>query len=311
MTMNGRPQADSATLAGRYAFERYLPTASRVPVWLAIDTQTERTVVIKLLRSERAAVLESAVGLHHPHLAELLHVVPAPRPWEMPPAVPASPGQAAVVAEHLPGRTLRDVLGAGRPAPEVATLWVTHVASAVAASHAAGAVHGAISPRSVLVATSPEQTSPVLTRLVAPTDAAYCSLPRLDGRGPSAQDDVWALSCTLFAALTCRAPYHGESRGQIIRRILTAPPQPLSCFGIDAPELQAILGRVFALKGRLEAAELHEALTRWLSRRAAEPAPPDEEVSVIWDDVETETWVRPMPGATRQSSETTREAERG
>lgn len=257
-------------LAGRYRFLRRLRGTSSGVIWLASDSVAGRTVVVSSVTSTRVAGLKAAVGLRHAHLATLLDLFEDISPGQIPGRVALRPGMALVVAEHVAGQTLHERLEQGPLTPQRAVQIVAKLASALATLHASGGVHGALSPRSVVVARNDGGVVPILTNLRAAANGAYCSPERVRGTGPSAQDDAWALHATLFAALTGDSPYHGKTREELASAILSGSVPRLLDHGIHDPDLERIVQRGLAPErgSRLvSVAELEHNLAAWVSAR--------------------------------------------
>jgi hypothetical protein len=144
--------------------------------------------------------------------------------------------------------------------PSKAVAWILRLADAVQALHSAGAVHAALSPRSVIAVPEGRAIAPVLSQLVAPGIGAFCPPERLKGAAEASPDDVWALHATLYAALTRQAPYNAPSRDALLKQMLSGRPKPLSAFGIDEPALQEIVDRGLAYEKRVRVTELSELL---------------------------------------------------
>src|SRR5581483_3828580 len=175
------------------------------------DQENRATVVASVLTPSRAAGLEPAIGVVHPHAAAVLAVLPILDPEQVPSDAPPAPDAKIVIAEYVEGRSLQQRLDAGPVALESAVEWTTSIADALATLHAHGAVHGALSPRSLLVIRPEPAVVPLLTHLLVPPSGAYCSPERVTGEGPSEADDVWALAATLYTALARRPPFQGAS----------------------------------------------------------------------------------------------------
>jgi hypothetical protein len=124
--------------------------------------------------------------------------------------------------------------------------------------HGAGAVHAALSPRSVIAVPEGRAIAPVLSQLVAPGVGPFCPPERLKGSAETAPDDVWALHATLYTALTRQAPYRAPTRDALLKQMLSGRPKPLSAFGIDEPALQEILDRGLSYEKRVRVTELSE-----------------------------------------------------
>jgi serine/threonine protein kinase len=269
----------SALLSGRYRYKSRLEAGTKAPTWLATDEQTGTDVVASALPSARVAALLGVVGLKHPNLAGIVEVVDSPDPTALPEGAP--PGGAVVVAEHITGKTLHQALKSARITPaEAVTLWI-RLAQGVAALHASGGAHGAISPRSIVMDPPGNRSGPILTQLLAPTSGAYCAPERLQGRGPSSADDTWALHAVLFSSLTGSPPFRGDTKDQLLKSIASGQLQRLKDFGINDEGLNEIfsVGLVANTARRHAAAtELVEALERW---------EPRSEAASEWEDIAT------------------------
>lgn len=217
----------SRPLAGRYAFTKRIRGTQRTIIWLARDQRSGHPIVASVLPGPRAAALEPALDLSHVHAASILRIVDTPERDEIPGDEPVDPGARVVVAEHIEGRSLQQRLDAGPVATETAVEWIASVADALALFHARGAVHGAISPRALIVIRSEPAVVPILTHLIVPPSGAFCSPERVTGGGPSELDDSWALAATLYAALSRRAPFQGASRKELAQAIVLASPERL------------------------------------------------------------------------------------
>lgn len=253
-------------LAGRYAFLKRVGGSQRAVIWLAKDPSTSAIVVASLVQGPRAAGLEPLVELRHEHAAMLLEVLD-PDPDEIPEGEAIGEDARVAIAEYVEGRSLQQRVAAGPLGRDTAVDWVATIADVLSVMHERGGVHGAVSPRSILAIRPALAQVPLLTQLIVPTSGAYCSPERVTGGGPSESDDTWALAATLYTCLTRRVPFHGVSRTDLAREILSGPPPPL---GDDVDEeLAAIVHRGLA-KSRAErfsgAAELRDVLRDWIER---------------------------------------------
>lgn len=236
-------------------------------IWLASDSVAGRTVVVSSVTSARVAGLKRAVGLNHPHLATLLDLFDDISPGQIPGRVPLRAGMAIAVAEHVAGQTLHERLESGALSLHRAVSVVAKIANALYVLHSEGGVHGALSPRSVVVTRNDGGTVPVLTNLRAAANGAYCSPERVRGGGPTPEDDTWALYGTLFAALTGETPYEGKTREELAASILSGVVPSLLVHGVSDPALQQIMRhglQVDRNARQMSVAGLEKALVTWL-----------------------------------------------
>jgi serine/threonine-protein kinase len=251
-------------LAGRYAFIRRLRGTQRTIIWFARDAQTGQSVVASVVPGPRAAALEPAVGISHPNVATLLAVLDPPPASEIPSDEPLPPDCRVAIAEHVEGGSLQLRVDAGPIAVESAVDWIATTCDVLATFHDRAAVHGAVSPRALVVARADRGVVPVLAQLLAAPSGAYCSPERVTGGGPSEADDTWALAGTLYTALTRRPPFGGATRRELARAIVLGGPPPLE--GLD-PRLRTIVMRALATDPRRRfdgAAALGDALRTWM-----------------------------------------------
>ncbi|MBA3457006.1 MAG: protein kinase, partial [Deltaproteobacteria bacterium] len=127
---------------GRYRVLRQLGHGGMGHVFLAHDPTLERDVALKLLHRQttRTGLRDEAralAALSHPGIVTVFEIG-------------EHEGQDFIAMEYLPGRTLRDVLIAGAPRPELLAICVK-VARAVGAAHRAGILHRDIKPENVVV----------------------------------------------------------------------------------------------------------------------------------------------------------------
>lgn len=261
-------------LAGRYAFQQRISSLDHGVRWLALDSRSGRTVVAELAPAHRVRDLDAARGVTHRHLAELSDVI---RSFERS-AVPSSElpeGAVIAIAEHLPGQTLDRMIAEQRLAPGKAVAWTLRLIEATQALHAKGAVHGAISPWSIVAEPGGRAIAPALAQLAAPPIGAFCSPERLKGAAPTQDDDVWALHATLYMALTGKLLYEGQKRDLLARQMLMSRPRPLSDFRVNEPVLTEILQRGLVGEKRLRVSDLTElarSLDGWERDPKAMPA---------------------------------------
>jgi hypothetical protein len=242
-------------LGGRYAVQR--PLERSTERFFAVDVTTGKRVVVALVDATRLSSLESARGIRHLNLAGIVDVLREVDKAALPREASFPTSGGAVIAEHVPGRTLRAQLAQGKLNPVKAVAWTLRLAEALQALHAAQAVHGAISPLSVIAEPLGRAIAPVLSQLVAPPLGGFCPPERLKGSAESPSDDVWGLYATLYAALTGTAPFKATTREALLKATLSKP-KPLSAFGVEEPVLQEILQRGLLPDRHARASELGE-----------------------------------------------------
>ena len=148
----------AGTAIGEFRIERVLGEGPRGVVYAARQASLDRHVALKLYRAgtippqRRRAV----AWIDHPHVASLY-------------AAGDSEHGFFTATRLVDGATLEELAAGGRLDPARAAQLCDQVAAALAAAHAAGVVHGAVSPSNVLVTGDGEA---LLTDFAAGDDAA-------------------------------------------------------------------------------------------------------------------------------------------
>jgi serine/threonine kinase PknH len=189
----GRGMSESRTVqpsegVGDYRLGRRLDDGGANEVYEAERPGTAGKVVVKFLQRARAAGPQATEAcrsdhalmgrLRHPNIASLLAMGTT------------SAGVPYVVREHFEGETLEAKLSSfGRMDPHDAVALVKDIATALAAAHAAGVLHGELRPSKVLLSEAPGYPG----GFVKLVDIGLWRLTG-DRRGPGAQADVIRLT---------------------------------------------------------------------------------------------------------------------
>lgn len=232
-------------LAGRYVIERLLARGGMAHVHRARDERLDRAVAIKILSAPFAhdpAYVERfleeariAAGVSHPNLA---HVYDSG----------SDDGVHFIVLELLEDhRSLRDVLEErGRLPIAEAVRVVRDVLAGLAPLHAAGLVHCDVKPGNVLVGDGTTKlidfgiARPLNQQATGPTSIGSLhsmSPEQLRGDGLSPASDVFAAGVVLYASLSGRVPFPGDTPAAVAAAQEAGRPQPPSAFVPDIPEL--------------------------------------------------------------------------
>jgi len=282
----GAPAADhrsqaGSLLGGRYRLESRLGAGSMGVVYRATDLELQRTVAVKVLRSETlpgadavqrftresevlAAIRHASVVTIHDRgctadsapyfVMELLEGAPLNLVIEAAAAAAADGGfdrldgfdwLAPTFAGSMSrsgGSYLRTVVG-----------WIAELAAGLQAVHEAGVLHRDVKPSNAFVRRSGQ---PVLLDfgIAARVEdlavaegtktlgtAAYLAPEQLERVDPSVRADVYGLTATLYHLLTLHMPYTGTP-SQILTQLHRDDPPPARSLRPDLPtDLQAIL----------------------------------------------------------------------
>jgi serine/threonine protein kinase len=191
-------------------------------VWQAHDELLYRTVAVKQLllqpgqteadaeEARRRAMREGRIAarLQHPNAVAVFDVVDE------------GDGMPWLVMEYVPSRSLSAVLEEqGTLTPQEAARIGMHVASALAAAHAAGIVHRDVKPGNVLlgddgtvkitdfgISRAQGDSTVTATGMLAGTPA-YLAPEIAKGHDPTPSSDVFSLGATLYAAVEGVPPF--------------------------------------------------------------------------------------------------------
>jgi serine/threonine kinase PknH len=309
---------------GRYRLIELLGRGGMGEVWRAFDTETDRTVAIKLLprhlsedeefqrRFRREA--HAAARLNNPH------VIPIHNYGEI-------DGQLYVDMRLIDGRDLHTVLADGPLDPARAVRIIDQVASALHAAHQIGLLHRDIKPSNVLldgddfaylidfgIARALDETRMTKSGNTFGT-FAYIAPERLgNGTDEDARADIYSLACVLYECLTGSPPFTGDTMARLVTAHLnTPPPRP----SITQPEVPSPVDEVIArgmakdpeqrYATTIELAEAaRDAITEPIQRPTPSPAPhrpptepapspPTEPAQPPWATAPTQRRTGPQP----------------
>lgn len=215
---------------GTFKLEKFLGSGGMGAVFQATDVQLHRQVAVKVLKNSDGdpdairrfrTEAQSAARLDHENIARVYHVG-------------QDQGWNYIVLELVEGRTLRQlVVESGPLSFSLALNYFTQLAAALQHAHHRKIIHRDIKPSNVLI--TPEQKIKIvdmgLARIITTERQAdetedgmtlgtfdYIAPEQArDPRLADEQSDLYSLGCTLFYALTGRAPFAG---GNAIEKIL-------------------------------------------------------------------------------------------
>lgn len=152
----------------------------------------DTSVAIFKVSPTAASAIERAKGVEHMHLAKLLEVLDVS-------------GDQYAVAERLPGLTLAERLDdIGKKEPVDAVRYSLRIADALSSLHEAGACHGSVHPRGILIQV--EGHAPPVLGYFPSNDTSYRSAERGNEDPPTESDDSWAAAALLHKMLLGTTP---------------------------------------------------------------------------------------------------------
>ncbi len=235
-------------------------------VYRARDTRLQRTVAIKLIRSEHAGdpdfrdrfqrEARAISALNHPHICSLYDIG-------------EHQGVDYLVMEYVEGHTLAEVLTKGPLPVELALRYGVEIANALVAVHARGIIHRDLKPGNVMVTESgvkvldfglTKRTEPahLLDAVTVTAEPAthrghvvgtveYMSPEQAEGRALDPRSDIFSFGVLLYEMLCGQRPFHGESTLSTLASILREAPTPVRSLrpGISE-EVDRIVSRCLA-----------------------------------------------------------------
>jgi serine/threonine-protein kinase len=228
---------------GRYEVEREIGSGAGGAVYLASDPRLHRKVAIKVIRVPAGLSPEderefrarfvrearAAAALSHPGIVTVYDA-----------GEDETTGSPFLAMEHVPGRTLRQMLDAEGPlAPERVCGLAGRVAEALHAAHAAGIVHRDVKPANLLVLDDDaikivdfgiaRLGGSVLTRTdLTLGSPAYMSPEQTHGGTVDGRSDLFSLASILYEALTGSRPFPGDDIPAVLYAIVHNDAEPPS-----------------------------------------------------------------------------------
>ena len=268
-------------LDGRYRVVSRLARGGMATVYEAVDSRLDRTVALKVMHPGLAEDEEfvsrfireakSAARLSHPNVVAVYDQG-------------ADDGHVFLAMEHVPGRTLRDLVReAGRLNPRQALEVLEPMLAALGAAHQAGIVHRDVKPENVLLSDDgrvkvadfglaravANATSHTTSGILMGT-VGYLSPEQVERGVADPRSDVYAAGIVLFEMLTGEKPYDGETALQIAYRHVhdDVPPPSSLVPGLPA-ELDALVVRATSRDPDKRPADARRFLTEVVAARHA------------------------------------------
>jgi eukaryotic-like serine/threonine-protein kinase len=247
---------------GPYRITQVVGTGGMGHVYRAIDTRLNRTVAIKVLRSELAADAEfrerferegkAIAALAHPHICTLHDVR-------------TENGVDFLVFEYLEGETLAARLAKGALPFAEALRHAIEIAGALVAAHQSGVAHRDLKPANIILTKTGAKlldfglaknvTPPIYDVGAAGTSMApdvtaqgtilgtvqYMSPEQLEGRSADARSDIFAFGAVVYEMFSGRKAFAGTSPASVLSAILKDDPPPIDT---SQPRTPALLDHI-------------------------------------------------------------------
>ncbi|HTE49914.1 MAG TPA: serine/threonine-protein kinase [Kofleriaceae bacterium] len=203
-------------------------------------------------------------------------------------------GRPFFIMEYARGRELGEILV--DPAPrhhDRVTALAMDIASGLAAAHAAGLVHGDLTPSNIILVGEGDAVTAKLVDFderaavgaalglstepdaIASGTPEYWSPEQATGRPLDARSDIYSLGVVLYELLSGRVPFHSHAVVEVVAQHLhVEPPAIVPLAGTVPPprELCEVVGRCLAKRPGARfhsAADLRDALAQLVAKRRA------------------------------------------
>src|SRR5438552_1683168 len=260
------------TKLGRYEIRSKIGEGGMGEVYLANDSELDRTVAIKILPERLASdqqrlqrfvqEAKAASALNHPHILTIYEIG-------------ATGNSRYIATEFIDGDTLRHRMNQGIKLLDVLEV-ASQITSALAAAHAAGIVHRDIKPENIMVRRDgyvkvldfglAKLTEPLPARHVTVGDSAastegrvhtdpgkvmgtlrYMSPEQIRGQQGDGRTDIFSLGVVLYEMVAGRPPFGDATSGDLIAAILEQEAPPLARYFRQTPaELERIVSKALA-----------------------------------------------------------------
>jgi tRNA A-37 threonylcarbamoyl transferase component Bud32 len=229
---------------GRYQVKSEIGRGAMGVVYLAQDPRLKRQVAIKTcvppsgmeeevsyeFQERFLREAQAAASLSHPCIVTIYDA-----------DTDQKLGVPYIAMEYVPGRTLKDLLEAGRPLnPAWVFRTVELLAGAIHTAHVAGIIHRDLKPANVLVRTSDAavkiadfgvarlSTSELTQSGASLGSPAYMSPEQIRGGALDARSDLFSLAVILYECLCGERPFHGNDLAALAYSIAHETPVPVT-----------------------------------------------------------------------------------
>jgi serine/threonine protein kinase len=238
-------------VAGRYTLERCLNTGGIGSLWLARDEQNDTSCGLRLAESSGQGIVELATR----YLAEV-DVVGRIRCENIVDILDYGEwnGMPFLVLEHVEGEDLSATLiHKGFMQPKAAYRIIAQTARALARAHAAGIVHGDLTPEHILITSDGMQPMAKVfnfglsqrageaggtktTRIGSFLRMPYYSSPEhVTGKDADWRSDLWSLAVISHECLVGKKPFDSSAFGELVARIMSESVPPILLPGGRTP----------------------------------------------------------------------------
>ena len=276
-----RPPPVAPASGGRFQRLKQLGTGGFGTVWLAKDTQLNRTVAIKMAHAPDAETEErmlrearALAAVHHPNCVRVYDIV-------------TEGDGLALIMEYIEGDQLAEAVHEVGTLGDLAAarLWLT-MAGALTAAHAKGVLHRDVKPANVIIDPSGnphlidfgiarskgDQTLTAAGMMVGTPD--FLAPETATGAAATPASDAWQLAATVSFALAGHPP-RGVRENAMAALMAAAKAEPLSQLPMRSGHLRLLTASLDKDPTRRPTlAAVQREMTAWLARAGQEAAGP-------------------------------------
>jgi serine/threonine protein kinase len=234
---------------GRYEILEIIGKGASGRVARAHDPLIDRIVAIKLLRPEFARPESRETFLKEARIAGRLAHPAVITLHDM--GIEESSSTPYLVMEYVDGLPLDRLLAKGSVPFPKACAWAAEVASALAAAHRTGVIHGDVKPANILITETEKvkltdfgmarlSSRDSLDSSLLGTPAYWCP-EQIIGRPQDVRSDIFSVGVVLYEMVSGQKPFQGGSLQAVCGQILSANPLQLTHL---IPSLPAALDSV-------------------------------------------------------------------
>lgn len=259
----------AGTRLGRYEIRSKIGEGGMGEVYLALDTELDRPLAIKILSQAFASdqhrlqrfiqEAKAASALNHPHILTIHEI--------------GSIGTSRFIAtEFIDGETLRGRIKSGTKLADILEIGI-QVGGALQAAHEAGIVHRDIKPENIMIrrdgivkvldfglakltandSETIDSQAPTKNRLQTDPGtvlgtAVYMSPEQARGAAVDARSDIFSLGVVMYEMVAGCLPFTGATASEVVASILSEQePQPLARYSRETPaELERIVSKALS-----------------------------------------------------------------